>query len=66
MNVDELRTTPRAVIDVREAMSLIPLSERSFRRALEPGGDLEQLALRVGRRCFVRVGALRELLGVGQ
>jgi hypothetical protein len=64
VNAAELRTTDRAAIDVDEVLDLIPLSERSVRRALEPGGDLDYLALRVGRRCFVKVEPLRELLGM--
>lgn len=65
MNADELRLTSRAAVDVRDVIpDLLPLSERSLRRALEPGGELEHLALRVGRRVLLRVDPLRELLGM--
>lgn len=65
MNADELRTTTRAAIDVREAIpDLLPLAERSLRRALDTGGELERLALHVGRRVFIRVDPLRALLGM--
>jgi hypothetical protein len=68
VNGRELRSSGRALIDVDEALDpeLLPLAERSLRRALEPGGDLEHLALRVGRRVFIRVGPLLELLGLSE
>jgi hypothetical protein len=68
MNAKELQATGRALIDVGDALdpTLFKLAERSLRRALEPGGDLEHLALRVGRRVFIRVGPLRELLGLSE
>ena len=62
MNADGLRTTERAVLEVSDVLDLLPLSQRSLRRALEPGGDLEHLVLRVGRRCFIKVAPLRALL----
>jgi hypothetical protein len=52
----------RPVLTVAEFLAIMPLSERSARRALEPGGDLANLAVRVGRRVFVRTASLTELL----
>lgn len=54
----------RPLLEVAETLAIVPLSERSFRRALEPGADLEHLGVRVGRRVFVKTGELRKWLGL--
>lgn len=54
----------RPLLEVAEALGIVPLSERSFRRALEPGADLGHLAVRVGRRVFIRTSELRRWLGL--
>jgi hypothetical protein len=53
----------RPLLTVGETLRVVPLSERSLRRALEPGGDLEHLAVRVGRRVFVKRAELLRLVG---
>jgi hypothetical protein len=53
----------RPLLTIEECLAVLPVSERSLRRALEPGGDLQHLAVRVGRRVFVKTSALAELVG---
>lgn len=53
----------RPTCKVPEAAAFLGISERSMRRALEPGGDLEHLALRVGGRVLVKVTPLLAVVG---
>lgn len=53
----------RPTCQVPEAAAFIGISERSMRRALMPGGDLEHLSLRVGHRQLVKTTALLALVG---
>lgn len=46
-----------------QAAQLLGVGERTMRRALDTGGDLEHLSLRVGRRQLVKVQALLALVG---
>ncbi|MGO4257061.1 hypothetical protein [Marmoricola sp. RAF53] len=42
---------------------ILGISERSFRRQAEPGGDLADVVLRIGGRVVVKVAAFEALLG---
>ena len=59
---EELRAKP--LLTVAEAAGWCRIPERSFRDQLAPGGDLEHLAVRVGRRVYVRSSALLAWAGV--
>lgn len=54
------RTRPTQ--QVATAAAWLGISERSLRRAVEPGGELEQLAVRVGRRVLIKTSALLALV----
>jgi hypothetical protein len=56
----------RPTLTVREAAGQIGVSERAMYDALAPGGDLEHLAVRVGRRVVVKTAGLRLLLGLAE
>ena len=47
---------------VAAAAHWLGVSERNLRRAVEPGGDLEHLAVRVGRRVLIKTSALLALV----
>ena len=55
---DRCRPTNRVAPSAR----FIGISERQMRRALAPGGDLEDLAIRVGKRVLVKTAALLALV----
>jgi hypothetical protein len=48
---------------VPDAAAWIGVSERSLRRAVEPGRELEHLAVRVGSRVLIKTDALLALVG---
>jgi hypothetical protein len=55
----------RLFCDVREAATLLRMSERTLRQELGPGGTLEHLAFRPSpRRVLVRVAGLLEAAGI--
>jgi hypothetical protein len=54
----------RPLVSVAEAAAWCGIPERSFRAQLAPGGDLEHVGVRVGRRVFVRTSALLAWAGV--
>lgn len=56
----------RPTMTVPDAAAWLNLSERCVYEALSPGGDLEHLALRVGRRVLVKTAALLAVLGLEQ
>jgi hypothetical protein len=51
------------VDDVPAVAAFLGISERSLRQQLEPGGDLEHLAYRAGRRVLVKTTRLLEDVG---
>src|SRR4051812_1486678 len=53
----------RATIDAATTATILNVSERSLRAQLVPGGDLEGLVIRVGRRVLIKTSALMALLG---
>lgn len=59
MNLDELRTTTRAVITVTETAALLEVDERTVHRGIDDGGIP---AVRVGRRVLIPVQRLLPLL----
>jgi excisionase family DNA binding protein len=52
----------RPTCTVADAASYLGVSERSLRRAVESGGDLEHLAIRVGHRVLIKTSALLALV----
>lgn len=60
MNLDQVRTSPRAALTVTDVARLLELDERTVRRACEDG-DLP--SLRVGRRLLLPRLPLLTLLG---
>ena len=54
--------TTRPTQTVAVAAEWLGVSERHLRRALEPGGDLEHLAVRIGHRVLVKTAALLALV----
>ncbi len=64
MNAGHTDFDRRLTCRVNEAAEALGVSERSMRRALEPGGDLAHLSLRVGHRQLVKVPALLALFGL--
>jgi hypothetical protein len=58
------RATPLLTVEeTHVVIGKARISERSLRRALEPDGDLADLAVRIGRRLFIKSGALAQRLG---
>lgn len=49
--------------DVPPVAAFLDIAERSLRRQLEPGGDLERYAFRIGRRVKVKTALMLEELG---
>jgi hypothetical protein len=54
----------RPLLTVAEAAAWAGIPERSFRDQLAPGGDLQHMAVRVGRRVYVRSASLLTWAGV--
>jgi hypothetical protein len=59
ITIDQIRSTP--LVSVATAAEWTGIPERSFRDAL--AGDLEHLAVRVGRRVYIRTSALLAWVG---
>ena len=54
------------VAELHEFVGREVISERSLRRALEPGGDLADLAVRIGKRVLVKAEVALGRFGHGQ